>query len=298
MIEACAASRAHNVTSSRAASTQLIAVPQAPAPSTAMRMSVPGDFVARAGLRRRRVLLLLEVERFEVERRENHRRKAAARNHVGNGFAQVGIDERRAGDAEERPELLRLRDAQLEDAGLPGFGEEERALADGGRHRGGHRYFVVALAEIVRAGIDLHLELGLHLLEEDLRRMRDLEREVLHIDLLDLEGPGLCLLRLLRHRLRVAHEVAFKSGSRPPWRSRSYRSSQPPIWRAPIQICGTVRRPPLFCIISARRAGSRSTRTFSIAAPFSTSSRSAAWQNGHAAVQYISTFITSPPAIP
>src|SRR5918911_3918073 len=63
------------------------------------------------------------------------------------------------------------------------------------------------------------------------------------------------------------------------------------IWRSPIQICGTVRR-PLFCIISPRRAGSRSTRILSIATPFSLSSRSAAWQNGHAAVQYISTFGT------
>src|SRR3954454_21215567 len=60
------------------------------------------------------------------------------------------------------------------------------------------------------------------------------------------------------------------------------------MWRSPIQICGTVRR-PLFCCISARRAGCRSTRTFSICTPFSTSSRSADWQKGHAAVQYMRT---------
>src|SRR5579859_4947697 len=109
MVVACAPSRAHSATSSRAASTQLMAVPQAPAPSTAMRTSVPRDFVARAELRRRRVLLLLEVERFEIERCEDHRREAAARDHVGDGLAQVGIDERRTGDAEQRTELLRLR---------------------------------------------------------------------------------------------------------------------------------------------------------------------------------------------
>src|SRR5689334_3563824 len=68
------------------------------------------------------------------------------------------------------------------------------------------------------------------------------------------------------------------------------------MWRSPIQICGTVRR-PLFCIISARRAGSRSTRTLSIFTPFSKSRRSAAWQKGHAEVQYISTFgITAAPS--
>src|SRR5207237_6150493 len=68
----------------------------------------------------------------------------------------------------------------------------------------------------------------------------------------------------------------------------------PPMWRLPIQICGTVRRPPLFCVISVRRAGSRSTRILSIATPFSTRRRSAAWQNGHAAVQYMRTFISRP----
>src|SRR5512145_745636 len=61
------------------------------------------------------------------------------------------------------------------------------------------------------------------------------------------------------------------------------------MWRSPIQICGTVRR-PLFFIISARRSGSRSTRIFSMAAPLATRSRSADWQNGHAAVAYITTF--------
>src|SRR5436190_18001966 len=134
MAAACLASRAHKATSSRAASTQLIAVPQAPAPSTAALVmtaaSVLGDFETRTELCRRRILLLLEVERFEVERREDHRREAAARDHVRNGLAQVRIDERRTGDAEQRSELLRLRHAQLEDAGLASLGEEQRALAD------------------------------------------------------------------------------------------------------------------------------------------------------------------------
>src|SRR5438132_9386405 len=289
MVAACAASRAHSVTSRRAARTQLIAVPQAPAPSTATRILIARDFDARAELCRRRVLLLLQVKRFERKRREDHRREAAARDHVGDGLAQIRIDHRRAGDAEQRPELFGRHAAQREEGRLARLGEKQGALADARRHRGGHRDFVVALGEIFRAGIDLHLELRLHLLEKHLRRVRDLERHVLHVDLLDLERR--LLWRLLRRRLlRFGHGCAFRSGSRPPWRSRSYRSSQPPMWRAPIQICGTVRRPPLLCIISARRAGSRSTRTLSIFTPFSMSSRSAAWQNGQAAVQYISTF--------
>src|SRR5947207_11349052 len=65
------------------------------------------------------------------------------------------------------------------------------------------------------------------------------------------------------------------------------------MWRSPIQICGTVRR-PLFSIISTRRAGSRSTRTRSMSlTPLLASKRSADWQNGHAAVRYISTRATS-----
>src|SRR3954468_11336947 len=62
------------------------------------------------------------------------------------------------------------------------------------------------------------------------------------------------------------------------------------MWRLPIQICGTVRR-PLFCIISPRRAGSRSTRIFSMSVMrFCSSSRSADWQNGQVAVRYMTTF--------
>src|SRR2546425_7138260 len=291
MVAACAASRAHSVTSRRAASTQLIAVPQAPAPSTATRVIDAGsyprhlvarDFDARPELGRRRVLLLLQVERFERERRQDHRREAAARDHVRDGLAQIRIDHRRAGDAEQRSELFGRHAAQLKDTGLARLGEKQRALAEARGDRRGDADFVIALGEIFRAGVDLHLELRLHLLEEHLRRVRDLERHVLHVHLFDLEGGGL-------RRLRFGHEEAFSSGSRPPWRSRSYRSSQPPMWRAPIQICGTVRR-PLLCCISARRAGSRSTRILSIVTPFSTSNRSAAWQNGQAAVQYISTF--------
>src|SRR5258708_12581078 len=93
MAAACAASRAHSVTSRRAASTQLIAVPQAPAPSTATRVMaaalITRDFDARAELRRRRVLLLLQVERLEGERREDHRREAAARHQLGDGLPQL-----------------------------------------------------------------------------------------------------------------------------------------------------------------------------------------------------------------
>src|SRR4029453_10014936 len=105
-------------------------------------------------------------------------------------------------------------------------------------------------------------------LNENLRRVGDLERQVLHVDLLDLEGGALRLLLF-------AHLLPSNRGSSSPWRSRAWRSSQPPTWRSPIQICGTGGRPPAFCVISARSSGRRSTRIFSICAPFASNSRSA-----------------------
>src|SRR5258708_14596853 len=108
MLAACAASRAHSDTSRRAASTQLIAVPQAPAPSTAA-LVINGASVARCldwGSARRGLLLLLQVQPLERERREDHRREAAARHHVLDRLAQIGVDHRRASNAEQRRQLL------------------------------------------------------------------------------------------------------------------------------------------------------------------------------------------------
>src|SRR5512138_2762140 len=115
MRSACAASRAQSATSRRDASTQEMAVPQAPAPRTATFMSVLRDFDARPGLLGRGALLL-QVERLEGKRREHHRREAAARDDVGDGLAQIWIEHRGTGDAEQRPEIIGRDIAQLEDA--------------------------------------------------------------------------------------------------------------------------------------------------------------------------------------
>src|SRR5205823_968930 len=121
---------------------------------------------------------------------------------------------RRAGDARQRPEVLRGYAAHLEDARLARFGEKQRPLAQARRDRGGDGDLEVALGEVVGAGVDLHLELRLHLLEEHLGRVRDLERAVLEVNLFDLES-GLWL------GFGFAHVAALRSGSRAPWRSRS-----------------------------------------------------------------------------
>src|SRR6185436_13221890 len=107
MRAACAASRAQSSTSRRAPSTRAIAVPQAPAPSTATRL------IDSVGARRRglagRVLHLLQVDLLERDRAEQHRREAAADDEVRDRLAHVGEQDVRAGDAEQRAELL-LRD--------------------------------------------------------------------------------------------------------------------------------------------------------------------------------------------
>src|SRR6202165_1617795 len=219
------------------------------------------------------LLQTLHVERLEGDRAEQHRREAAARDEVRDGLAQVREQDRRARHPEEWVELLGWHVAHREDARLYRLGEEDRlvvaARGDGRRDR----HLVIDVGELRRRGVDLYFDLRLHLRHERLGCVRNLEREILDVDLLDLEA-GLLRLRLWCRLLQFAHGEPSRSGSSLPSRSRAYRSAQPPTWRSPIQICGTVRR-PLFCIISARRAGSRSTRIFSMRTPFSSSSRSA-----------------------
>src|SRR5688572_23047331 len=129
------ASRAQRLTAWRPAALTASAVPQAPAPSTqifiggcAMRCYVLlcDD---RRGLAGRLGLLLLE-HGLEVDLGQVHRREAAALDHVGHVAAQVGVDDLRAGDAEDRTHLLFGQVADLEDAGLLGLDQEHGAVID------------------------------------------------------------------------------------------------------------------------------------------------------------------------
>src|SRR5690606_29105567 len=102
----------------------------------------------------------------------------------------------------------------------------------------------------------------------DFRALRRLEGQVLHIDALQGElRPfvvlGGAVVRLFGHGgsscLGVSERVqACSRASSLPARSRANRSSQPPTWVSPIQICGTEVRPALR-VISARTAGWPST---------------------------------------
>ena len=143
MAPACAASRAHSVTVvPRRAALTASAVPQAPAPSTQIFMAAGARRCAGAYcvmMRRRRwpaaCGLLLLVHGLEVDLGQVHRREAAALDHVGHVAAQVGVDDLRAGDAQDRAHLVVRQVADLEDAGLLGLDQEHGLVLDLGRAR-------------------------------------------------------------------------------------------------------------------------------------------------------------------
>ena len=206
--------------------------------------------------------LLRLVHRLEVDFREHHRREAGAGADVGDDGAQVGIDDAGAVDAEDLLQRLFRDVADLEDAALLGLDQEQRLVVDRGRDRRRHRDLVGRLGDHLGAQPEVDLDLRLALLEQDLRRVRLLERQVLQVQPLDGEQRG--VVGVVGHgelfegkevwaRARSAapggarqgcrggdYGAAASSGSRRPARSSAIRSSQPPTWVSPMKICGTV----------------------------------------------------------
>src|SRR5690606_4550493 len=227
-----------------------------------------------------------------------NRGQAGALDRVGDVRAQVGIDDVRADDVEQHGKLVLGDPADLEDAGLLRLDEEQGLVAhlrgDGERHDA----LVDAVGDGLAAHVELDLDLGTLLLEEDLRRMRHLEREILQVDTLDRENRILGLLGHFGSWLgagcspaglrawRASHgNQDCSSGASSPRRSSAWRSSQPPTWTSPMKICGTVVRPERWTI-SRRRSGSSSRSMIrGLETPRAASSASARWQNGHQAVR-------------
>jgi hypothetical protein len=113
--------------------------------------------------------LLLRLEHgLEVDLGQHDGREAGARADVGDDGAQVGVDHLRADDADDALHLL-LRDvADLEDAGLLGFDQEQHALADLGRHGRRDGDLDDALGHLFGADPEVDVDLWLLLLEQDL----------------------------------------------------------------------------------------------------------------------------------
>ena len=265
-------------------------------------------------------LRLLRLEhRLEVDFRQQHRREAGTGADVGDDRAQVRVDDARAGDADDRLQLVFGDVADLEDAALLGLDQEQRLVVDLGRDGRGDGDFVDAVGDRRGAQAEVDLDLRLALLEQDLRRVGLLERQILQVDALDLEHRGLVVVghgglglegwaRARAARANAAAIIAARagessrqascravrrrpsSGSRPPRWSSATRSSQPPTWVSPMKICGTVRRPVSSHHRHALRRVEvdadlvdRRRRRAAAARP------SRAWQYGQTAVVYILT---------
>ena len=93
----------------------------------------------------------------------------------------------RAGDAQNGAELLGLHVADFKNTGLLGLHEKHGFIGNLGVHRGGHRHFKQAVSH--RRGIhtQLNIHAGLLLVQQNVRRIRLLQRHVLEVNALDLE---------------------------------------------------------------------------------------------------------------
>jgi hypothetical protein len=98
-------------------------------------------------------------------------------------------------NAEDGLHLLAGQVADLEDAGLLGLDQEQRALLHLGRHRGGDANLVDAFGHRLGRNAQVDVDLRLLLLSRIAGEMRLLQRQVLQIHALDVED-GIALLRL------------------------------------------------------------------------------------------------------
>ncbi len=88
---------------------------------------------------------------------------------------------------DQRLQLLIRHVLDAEDAPLAHFDQEHGLVFEFGGH--GHRQddFEDAIANATPAGIELNLDLGCSALEEDFRRVRHLDRQVLDVELFNGE---------------------------------------------------------------------------------------------------------------
>ena len=136
----------------------------------------------------RSLLALSLVERLEIHRRQQHGLEAGARHRIRDGFAGVGEEDVRAADHHHRLEVALGDVADLEDAGLGHFDQEEVAVfADLGVDGDGQGHFIHAVLDGLAGSAQLDVDLRRFALEEDLRRARDFQRQVLDVELFDRE---------------------------------------------------------------------------------------------------------------
>ena len=148
-----------------------------------------GKFFAAVGFSGLGLLLRLE-HGLEVHFRQQDRREAGARADVRHDGAQIRVDHLRADDADDALHLLLRHVADLEDAGLLGLDEEQHLVLHLGGHRGGDGDLEDAFGDGLGRHAEVDVDLRLLLLEQDLRRVGLLQRQVLEVHALDIEHGG------------------------------------------------------------------------------------------------------------
>jgi hypothetical protein len=127
------------------------------------------------------------VNRLEIHRRQIHGGKSRAADDVGHRLARVGEEYVRAGGRKERFEIGFRHVADLENAGLRHLHQKHGLLARLGGHRDRQHHLVQALADGRAFIMQLHVHLRLLARQEYVRGMRNLQRQVLDVNLLDAE---------------------------------------------------------------------------------------------------------------
>ena len=136
---------------------------------------------------------MLVVERVEVDRCQQQRRETALADQIGDRFAQEGVKQGGAEDAEQFAQFGTVEAGGLEFAGLLHFDQIGGALAQFHRDGGGDGDFVQLRSEhqglVLQADVDLGVPL---FLVEDLRSVGAFEGDVLGVDAADGERllPG------------------------------------------------------------------------------------------------------------
>ena len=144
------------------------------------------------------LLFLLQIDRFEIDRIEQHGRKPGANRHIRHDLAQIRIKNVGADYRQHRLHFFRGNVAHLEYPRLFGLDQEQYFVLRGqlGGDGDGDGDIEQTFLYRRRLRVQLQIDLRILALQKDSRCIRHLQRHIFHIQLLDVK-ERLCV------RLRV-----------------------------------------------------------------------------------------------
>ena len=145
-----------------------------------------------------------------------HRREASAGDQVGHVAAQVGVDDLRAGHAENGAHLFGGHVADFENSGLSGFDQKHGFVADFGLHGGGDADFKQAFGDGHGVHTELDVNAGLLLFEQDGGGIGLLQRRFFEVHALDLENGVKISAIVGRWGVGISHLGSFWSSGNLP----------------------------------------------------------------------------------